>query len=802
MSNVSRTLFLLLSVSFFPFFLSAQEKVKVEGYVIDDSSNATLPGATIQVLNGNGRTSTDRKGRYELRLPPGTYRILVSYVGYKDLQRRFEVQRDRRMNLRLTPNPLTMRAVEVQGEKENANINDPQMSRMEMDVEKLEELPNLLGEVDILRSIKLLPGVRSGGNGNSGISVRGGAPYQNMVMLDEAVVYRPTHLFGSFSVFNGGAIDEVEMIKGGIPARYGKRLSSILDVSMKGGDWDRIQGQGGIGLLSSRFTVHGPIKKDTTTFMLAARRTYADLVMEPFIPENSAFHGSTYHFYDLNAKVRHRLSDKDVISLSAYMGSDQFRFDDGNFQIEIPWGNRLASLQWDHRFNEDLNLESSLVFSDYEFSFNGEQSNYGLSMYSSIRDLNLNTDLVYDASAHHKLRAGISYDRHRFTPTHADAETAGVNFDAGDLDHIHANEGAAYLSDRISITDRFIVHPGIRFSAFNQVGPFERFVQDDLSRVLDTVRYERGEEVARYSGWEPRLAMRYRFRPDLSVKASYTRNYQYLHMASISPVSLPTDVWLPSTELVKPQIGDQWAVGVYKNFLDHQLEGSIELYYRTMENLVEFESGALAENSIQTNIDAQLTFGDGRSYGAEFFLKKKMGKLNGWLSYTLSKSTRSFPEIDDGEPFPANYDRRHDLSLTASWEFAEKWSVGATFVYTSGKAVTLPDSRYLIEGRVATEYQSRNSFRMKPYHRADLSLRFKPGDRKEKRDPRTGELLKIPQRVRSEWVLSIYNVYNRANPYFLYFDNQGSLSRGNLNVSAQQVTLFPILPSISWEFEF
>ncbi len=803
MMKLSSSFFLLFAV-LLPLFSEGQDEYQVEGYVLDDSTNATLPGAPIEVEGSEKQAVCDQKGYYSISLPKGVYRLKVRYVGYRVKTKKIEVPSDSKVDLHLTPSSLTKGAVQIRGDKADDNIDDPQMSSMDLNKEELEKLPALLGELDVLRSIKLLPGVRSGGNGSSGLSVRGGAPDQNQVMLDDAIIYRPSHLFGFFSAFNGAAIDRVKLHKGAIPARYGGRLSSVVDVSMKKGNMKRFKGKGGIGLLSSRFTVQGPLIKDTTSFMVAARRTYADVIAKPFIPENSAFHGTDYHFFDINGKVTHRFSEKDRLSLSAYFGRDRFQFNDqeGGLDMKVPWGNKTLSLQWTHSFNSRLTLKSSLVYSDYDFKFGATQSQFSMSLYSSVQDKSLKSQLFYDLNENHDIRAGIAYDHHRFTPTHVEAGSGDVDFEGGDLSHIWAHEGAAYISDAIRISEDLKVFPGLRFSSFHQVGPFDRYVQDELDRVRDTIHYGPGEVVAQYSGWEPRAAIRYKFREDLSIKGSYTRNYQYLHMASISPLSLPTDVWLPSTDKVKPQIGTQYAIGVYKNFLDNKLESSIELYYREMENLVEFENGAAPENSVQTNIDAQLTFGSGTSYGAEFFLKKQSGDLTGWISYTWSRSYRTFSEIDGGDPFPAKYDRRHDLSLTSSWSINDHWSVGGTFVYTSGKAISLPSSRYFIEGRLVSAYGERNSYRMRPYHRADLSIRYKPDHRKEKRDPSSGKLLKIPQRIRSEWVLSVYNIYNRANPYFLYFTKQGSLAKGTLQVNAEQVTLFPILPSLSWKFRF
>jgi hypothetical protein len=549
--------------------------------------------------------------------------------------------------------------------------------------------------------------------------------------------------------------------------------------------------------------VQGPIKKDTASYIISARRTYADVVATPFIPESSPFKGSGIFFYDLNAKLNYRISQKDRLFLSGYFGRDKFSFTDkeADFKVEMPWGNSTSSLRWNHIFNNKLFMNTSLIFSDFQFEFGGSQSDFEFKLFSGIRDYNAKVDFNYYPDIRHQVKFGLNYIFHRFTPYNASASQGEVVFDTGKLTRLYAHEAAGYLSDDWDITDWLKIHAGIRFSGFQQVGPFDRFKKNALGQTIDTVSYSSGDRVVQYGGAEPRFSLRIALNPQTSIKASYTRNLQYIHMVSLSAVSLPTDVWVPCSELVKPQIGNQYAIGFFRNFADDVFETSVEVYYKTMENQVEYKEGALP--------DYNYTFGSGESYGAEFFIKKRFGDFTGWAGYTLSYTTRTFPELNNGKTFYARYDRRHDASLVLTYDLNKKWIFSSVFVYGTGNAITLPQSRYFIEGQIVNAYGDRNSIRMAPYHRLDLSVTWKPEPRYLKKagmekiaDDQPEKQRKWYQRGHSSWNFSVFNVYSRQNPFFLYFDQQGNLNEGNLRVVAKQVALFPILPSLTYNFSF
>ncbi len=749
-------------------------------------------------------TSTSPSGQYTIQLEKGTYNLRFTYLGYEPHTHRVELKADQSYDVSLRDTAITTREVEIIGQRKDQNTESAQMGQVEMDMERIKKLPAMLGEVDIMKAIQLLPGVSSTGDGNSGMYVRGGGPDQNLILLDDATIYNPSHLFGFFSIFNADAVDDVNLIKGGMPAEYGGRLASVLDVDMKEGDYTDHKAKGGIGVISSKLSVEGPIKKNKGSFLLSGRRTYIDVIATPFIPDDSPFKGSGYYFYDGNLKASYWLGENDRISIAGYLGRDVFSYSnqDSDFKADIPWGNNIASLQWKHIFNEDLLLHTNAFFSDYQFEFQAEQDQFAVTLFSGIRDWTLKSDLTYYPNALHDIKGGVEYTYHTFTPSNLRAESEDVEFDFGELKKIHAHEFAAYLQDKYSITELLKVNAGLRFSYFQQTGPFTRYQESEFNRITDTTEYDRWENVADYTNLEPRVTARYKVGTSASLKAAYTRNYQYVHMTSISPVSLPTDVWLPSTSIVKPQIGDQYAVGYFQNFRDDMFETSVEAYYKEMQNLVAYEEGASPQDNLQNNTDNQLTFGDGTSYGVELFIKKRTGKFNGWIGYTWSKTTRQFDELNDGEPFPAKYDRRHDLSVVLNYDLNKHWSFGATFVYATGNAITLPVKRYLIEGKVISQYGERNAFRLKPYHRGDVSVTYTGKQFKRVPDPETGEKKKVRKKMLSKWNLSVYNVYNRANPYFIYFNNEGSFEKGTLDVSARQVSLFPILPSLSWSFEF
>lgn len=808
----------LLTITFtllFVFHAHAQ-KFTISGYIKEEATGEFTIGANVYVKELLKGTTTNAYGFYSITLDKGTYTLAISSLGFDPIEKNIVLDKDLRLNFSLQSKSITTKEVVVTGERSDKNVESTQMGTVRLDVDEIKKLPAFLGEVDVLKTIQLLPGVKSAGEGNSGFYVRGGGPDQNLILLDEAVVYNASHLLGFFSVFNGDAVKDINMMKGGMPAQYGGRLASVLDISMKEGNNREYQVDGGVGLIFSRLTVQGPIKRDTSSFILSARRSYADVLAKPFVKKSSKFYGSGLYFYDFNAKFNYRLSDKDKLMLSGYYGRDKFTFSDNeaDFSAQIPYGNATAALRWNHLFSSKLFMNTSAIFSQYNFEFGATQSDFEFRLFSGIQDYNAKLDFSYFPTIRHNIKFGVNYIYHVFTPSNASAKQGDVEFDTGELVKFYAHDAAVYIGDDFDLTDQIKINAGVRYSFFQQVGPFDRYTKNTIGQITDTISYKAGEEIQSYHGPEPRVSVRFGLNPKSSVKASYTRNYQYIHLASLSSVSLPTDVWMPSTSIVKPQLGNQYAIGYFRNFANDVYEASVETYYKTMENQVEYKEGALPEDGAKDNLDYSFTFGSGESYGVEFFLKKRLGKFNGWAGYTLSYTTRTFPELNNGKPFYAKYDRRHDGSLVLSYDMSKKWSFSAIFVYSTGNAMTLPVSRYFIEGRIVNEYGERNSFRMDPYHRLDLSATFTPGPRKAKKkenvvspdgtvdSEQTSDAPVQKRKFESNWNFSVFNVYNRHNPYFIYFDNAGDADKGTLEIKAKQVSLFPILPSVTYNFKF
>jgi len=761
----------------------------ISGTIKDATTNETTVGTTIYVKETLQGTSTNEKGFFSITLPKGTYTLVISYIGYKEIEIPVELNKNIKINEKIEPTAITKEAFEVVGEKENINTTQAEMGSVELEMEKVKTLPAIFGEIDILKTIQLLPGVQTAGEGNSGFYVRGGGPDQNLVLLDGATVYNASHLFGFFSVFNADAINDVKLYKGAMPAEFGGRLSSVLDISMNDGDMKNYKVDGGIGVISSRLTIQGPIKKDKASFLMSARRTYAGDIAQPLISDSSKFKGSNYYFYDFNAKINYIISSKDKLSLSGYYGRDVFVFNnsDDGFGLETPWGNAIASLRWNHIYNDKLFADFTAAFTNYNFEVKATQDQFGFRLYSGITDWNLKADFNYLPSILHQVKFGAAYTFHKFTPNNAEINSGDVDFNTGDVIINYANEGAVYVSDDWDLSEKIKIQAGLRYTIYQHIGPFKRFNNDALGNPIDTVVYIKGETVKYYQGLEPRLAARYQFNSSSSLKASFSQNYQYIHLATISTVSLPTDAWLPSTEVTKPQFATQYVLGYFKNFAQNKWESSVEVYYKDMKNQVEYKEGALPKDDGGNNVDNNLTFGRGWSYGAEFFIKKRVGKFNGWVGYTLAWTKRQFDEINEGKVFYARYDRRHDVSLVFNYDISKRLVLGATWVYATGNALTLPISRYFIEGQIVNEYGERNSFRMDAFHRMDLAITLKGKETK---------------RFKSSWNFSIYNVYNRKNPYFIYFANEGSAFDGTLDIQAKQVSLFGIIPSIAWNFKF
>lgn len=766
----------------------AQDRFTISGYVRDSSSNESVIGATIFVKGISKGYSSNQYGFYSITLPKGSYSLTVSHVGYEARELQVDLQTDRQLNIQLLPRVAQSKEVVIFSKRRDLNVKAAQMGKFELNMSQVKSVPALAGEVDPIKVLQLLPGVRNAGEGNSGLYVRGGGPDQNLILLDDAVVYNPGHLFGFFSVFNSDALKNVSLIKGGMPANYGGRISSVVDVSMKDGNNKSFQAEGGIGTISSRLSLQGPLIKEKASYMISARRTYIDVLVRPFINKESPFSGSGYYFYDLNAKFNYRFSDKDRLYFSGYFGRDVFTFNnrERSFNARIPWGNSTATIRWNHVFNSKLFANTSLVWNDYQFAFEGGQNNFQINFNSAIRDMTAKMDFDYYPATNHQLKFGAVYTKHRFNPQTTSGRSGDQVFEPRTVNNKFADELSLYLLDDWDVTEKLKINYGLRYSYFQQTGPYTLFEKDENGNTLDSTVYRRGDIIQPYGGFEPRVTFRYALNEATSLKAAVTRNMQFIHLVSNAGTTLPTDIWVPSTYRVRPQIGWQYAAGLFKNFKDNTWETSVEVYYKTMDNQIEYKEGYTPGIG---DPEENFVFGKGWSYGAEFYVNKAKGTFTGWIGYTLSWTWRRFADLNEGEKFPGRYDRRHDLSVVTNYQPSKKWKYSAVFVYGTGNAFTLPERFFLVDGVLTQQFSRINQYRLPAYHRMDVSAIYTPQPKKERK-------------YRSEWVFSVYNLYSRQNPYFIYFDQQGNPLQGDLQVDARQVSLFPVLPSVTWNFKF
>ena len=766
----------------------SNNRFTINGYIKDSLTGESIIGATISVNGQSKGVVSNQYGFYSITLDGGTYTIIASHVSYFDKTFTVDLKENQSFNFDVVSKSSALADVVVYSKRRDGNVKNAQMGKIDLSMNQIKNIPAFMGEIDLLKALQLLPGVSSAGEGNAGFYVRGGGPDQNLILLDDAVVYNPGHLFGFFSVFNSDAIKNVSLIKGGMPAQYGGRLSSVVDVTMKDGNINKLQMEGGIGLIASRFSIQGPIKKNKASFIISARRTYIDALAKGFIKKTSSFYGSGYFFYDLNAKMNYRFSEKDRLYISGYFGRDVFDFNNAkrSFKTNIPWGNSTATVRWNHVFNRRLFANTTLLYNDYKFKFAAEQENFKITLSSGIKDGTLKTDFDYYPLPNHKLKFGGLLTYHKFTPNIVNGQQDSIVFRPNNEGNKFAVESAVYLQDDWELGEKWKVNYGLRLSSFTQLGPFTKYLRDADGNKLDSTFYGSFKPVKTYTGLEPRITIRYAVDDETSIKAAVTRNMQYIHLVSNSGNTLPTDLWVPSTYIVKPQISWLYSAGVFKNFKDNTYETSLELYYKDMQNQVDYKEGYTPSLSDPEN---DFVFGKGWSYGAEFLVNKLKGRFTGWVGYTLSWTWRKFADLNDGEKYPAKYDRRHDVSVVANYEASKKWKLGAVFVYGTGNAITLPERFYIINGVLTQEYSKLNQYRMKSYHRVDFSATYTPVPKKQRK-------------VSGYWVFSIYNVYSRLNPYFIYFDQSGSPANGDLKVEARQVSLFPILPAVTWNFKF
>ncbi|HRO42019.1 MAG TPA: TonB-dependent receptor [Flavipsychrobacter sp.] len=781
-------LVILLSCLFYSSISLAQKKVTISGYMRDAQSGEALIAATVYVKELEIGVQTNNYGFYSVTVPQGSYSIIYSYVGYGTKTETMQLIESRVYNAEMI-NKTALAEVEILAtSRKDENVKTTEMGTVSMSVDQIKTLPVIFGEVDILKALQLMPGVQSAGEGNSGFYVRGGGPDQNLVLLDDAVVYNPGHLFGFFSVFNSDAVKNITLIKGSMPASYGGRLSSVVDVSMKEGNVKEYRAQGGIGLIASRLTIEGPLEKHKGSFVLSGRRTYIDVLMQPFT-KNGNFGGSGYFFYDANLKANFAFSKRDRLYLSGYFGRDKFTFNSqtSTFRAEIPWGNSTATLRYNHLFSDRLFMNVSAIYNEYQFEFGGSQSDFELKLASGIKDWNGKVDFDYYAANNHHFKAGINYIYHKFIPNQISGRTGDTELKPDNALIKYAHEAAVYVQDDFELFDWLQINAGLRYSYFGQAGPYVRYSYDINQSKTDSTSYSGGQIVKSYGGLEPRLNMRFSVSPTSSIKSSIVKSYQYIHLITNNGTTLPTDLWVPSTFVVQPQEAWQYSLGYFRNFLDNKVETSVELYYKSMKNQIEYRQG-YTPNALSADPELEYVFGNGEAYGAEFLINKTKGKFTGWIGYTLSWTWRKFKDLNNGERYPAKYDRRHDLSVVGTYVHSKRWTFSGVFIFGSGSAITLPTNYYFIEQQLTPEYSKLNEYRLFPYHRLDLSAIYTPTPKK-------------PKRWKSSWAFSIYNVYSRQNPYFLYVDSRGNTGQG-VDVKVKQVSIFPILPSITYNFSF
>jgi hypothetical protein len=781
--------FILPALFLLPILAFSQSKITISGYVKDSLSGETLIGSTVSVVGKSKGITSNQFGFYSITLPQGSYQFVCSYVGYVTQLRTIDLNADIVYNFQMAPKITTEQSIIISAKKRDANVKNAQMGKLDLSINQIKSIPAFLGEVDVLKTIQLLPGVQSAGEGSSGLYVRGGGPDQNLIILDDAVVYNTGHLFGFFSIFNGDAIKSTSLIKGGMPAQYGGRLSSVLDISMKEGNDKNFHVTGGIGLIASRVSIEGPVKKNKASFIISARRTYIDALAKPFIKKTSSFSGSCYYFYDLNAKINYKFSERDRIYLSGYFGKDKFDFVNGkqSLKVSIPWGNATGTFRWNHVFTNRLFSNTTLVYNDYKFNFGANQNNFQINLLSGIKDLNIKEDFDLYPFSNHKIKFGALYTYHTFTPQVVSGKQDTVEFKPNNAQQKYAHEAAIYIQDDWDVSDKIKINAGIRESGFQQIGNYKLYQTDVNGNRVDSTVFKKGQPVISYFGFEPRFTIRYSINDETSIKGAITRNLQYIHLVSNAGTTLPTDLWVPSTLKVKPQESWLYALGIFKNLKDNTYETSVEVYYKQLKNQIEYREGYTPATLEDT--ENFFTFGKGWSYGTELFINKTKGKLTGWIGYTLSWTYRKFSGLNFGQKYFAKYDRRHDLSVVGIYELSKKWKLSGTFVFGTGNAATLPQRFYIFDGVLTQEYSRINEYRLPSYHRLDLAATYLPN--------------KHPlRRLKSEWVFSVYNVYNRKNPYFIYFDQQGSPYNGTLQVQAKQVSLFPVIPSVTWNFKF
>lgn len=772
---------------------TAQEKYTFSGTITNQESNETLIGVNIIIPELQTGTTTNEYGFYSITLPEGNYRIIISYLGFKSIEKTIDLQEDTSVNFKMDESVEELDEVLIKEDIEKLNIRNAQMSINKLSMGTIKQMPVVLGEVDIIKSITLLPGVTNAGEGSSGFNVRGGSVDQNLILLDEATIFNASHLFGFFSVFNPDAIKDIKLYKGGIPAKYGGRVASVLDIYQKDGNSNKFHMNGGIGLISSRLLAEGPIKKEKGAFLLGGRSSYAHLFLPLFDLDNVAY------FYDLNTKLNYNLNSKNNIYLSGYFGRDVFEIANS---FESSYGNAVINFRWNHLFSDKLFSNLSLIYSNYDYDLKLNFVEFDWT--SGITNFNVKYDLKHYIDDSFKLEYGLNSIYYKFNPGFIKPTTSSSGINAFKLTDKYAFENAIYLDAEHKINDHINVNYGLRLSSFLRLGQDALNIYQNDHAVdfntelqiyekadpLETASYNRSKIIESFVNLEPRFAIAFKLSDHESIKASYNKMSQYLHLLSNTNSPNPLDVWTPSGKYIEPQLLNQYALGFFKTFKDNSYSLEIEGFYKTIKNRIDYIDGAdlIANNAIEQVI----LNGKARAYGLEFLLKKNRGNLKGWLSYTLSRSeqqtkgrTPSETGINNGEWYNTPYDKTHDFSVTASYDLGEKWQLNSNFLFQTGQPTTYPISQYEYNGIIIPNYGLRNTNRLPNYHRLDISANYTPKPKSTKR-------------VKKEWVFGIYNLYNRRNAASITF-RQNRTSGTN---EALRLSIFGIVPAVSYNFKF
>jgi hypothetical protein len=760
--------------------LEAYGKETINGYVRDAATGEALIGVNVIIKELGTGTATNVYGYYALSLEPGSYTLIFSYVGYARVTRSISLHERMVLNMELSESLQELEEVTISSTQSNSNITQLETGSSTLSIQSIRKIPAFMGEVDVIKAIQLLPGVQVTSEGSSGFSVRGGGRDQNMILLDEAAIYNASHLMGFFSIFNNEAIKDVKLYKGDIPASSGGRLASLLDVRMKEGNSKQFHASGGIGTIASRLTLEGPIVQDKVSFILSGRRTYADLFL--LFSKDDAIRNTSLYFYDLNVKVDYRINDKNRIYLSGYSGKDTYA---NKEYAGMGFGNRTLTLGWNHIFNNSLFSDFTLINSHYFYDLGTpEDAEEYFNWKSNLDDYGMKADFSWYPSPEHTFRFGASTYYHMINPGEITAvSTGGINQSLV-LSINYALESGVYFSGESNLGEKFALRYGLRYSMFNNIGPATIPVFDEDHQLIDTTHYESGDFFNFYSGLEPRMAANYMLSDQHSVKASYSRTRQYLQLASNSAAGTPLEIWFPASPNIEPQISDQVSVGYFRNFLGNKLQSSVELYYKKMNNSIDFRDHA--QLFLNPRLDGEIRIGEATSYGAEFFVNYSSGGFSGWISYTLSKTLRTFAEINDGNSYPAPYDRPHDLAFVLSYDITQRIGLAVNWIYSTGLPFTLPSGRYEVMNNILPLYTGRNEYRLPDYHRLDLSITLRGKDKPGKR-------------WRGEWNLSFYNAYARKNVWTLNFVPD----EAEPDVTHAEMTyLFTIVPAITYNFKF